>query len=356
MELRESTMESLEVREMRVMVTGSHGYIGTILVPMLLEEGHEVTGLDSDLYEWCTFTGNVPDIKTIRKDIRDIQKHDVEGFDAIIHLAGLSNDPLGDYKPELTKEINERASIKLANMAKAVGVKRFLFASSCSNYGAAGNEFLTEEATFNPVTPYGVSKVRVEAALSKMADRDFSPSYVRASTAYGVSPRLRFDLVANNLTAWAFTTGRVYLKSNGMSWRPIVHVEDISRAYIAILQALRDVVHNEAFNIGTTTENYQIREIAEIVKDVVPGCKIEYAPDAGPDKRCYRVDCNKIAYTLHEFKPQWTARRGIEQLYEEYKKVGLTLEEFEGPKYKRIAHVKQLLQEGHLDGNLRRKA
>jgi nucleoside-diphosphate-sugar epimerase len=196
----------------------------------------------------------------------------------------------------------------------------------------------------------------VEAALTKLADENFSPTYIRASTAYGVSPRLRFDLVTNNLTAWAFTTGQVYLKSDGTPWRPIVHVEDISRAYIAALHAPRELVHNGAFNVGTTTENYQMREIAEMVKEIVPGCEIGFAPDAGPDKRCYRVDCNKIARTLHDFKPQWTARQGIEQLYEEYKRVGLTLEEFEGPKYKRIAHVKQLVSEGKLDENLRWKS
>ena len=338
---------------MKVLVTGSHGYIGTVLVPMLIEKGYEVVGLDTDYYERCTFYTDVPGINTIKKDVRDVEKNDVEGFDAIIHLAGLSNDPLGDYRPELTEEINERASIQLAEIAKGVGVKRFLFASSCSNYGEAGNEFLTEKASFNPVTPYGVSKVRVEAALSKMADKNFSPIYLRASTAYGVSPRLRFDLVTNNLTAWAFTTGRVYLKSDGTPWRPIVHIEDISRAYIAALNAPQELVHNEAFNVGTTSENYQMREIAEMVKDIVPGCKIEYAPDAGPDKRCYRVDCNKISRTLHEFKPQWTARRGIEQLYEAYKKVGLSLEEFEGPKYMRIAHVKFLVAEDFLDEDLR---
>jgi len=338
---------------MKVLVTGSHGYIGTILSPMLLKHGHEVVGLDSDLYERCTFTGVVPGIPTIKKDIRDVEEHDLEGFAAVIHLAGLSNDPLGDYRYKLTEEINEKASISLAEKAKKVGVSRFLFASSCSNYGAGGSDFLTEEAAFNPVTPYGISKVRVEAALSRIADKSFSPTYLRASTAYGVSPRIRFDLVANNLTAWAFTTGQVFLKSDGTPWRPIVHVEDICSAYIAILHAPLEIIHNEAFNVGTTTENYQIQEIAEIVKEVVPNCEVAFAPDAGPDKRCYRVDCSKIARTLHEFKPQWTAKRGIEQLYEEYKKVGLTLEEFEGEKYKRIAHVKYLIAEGLLDENLR---
>jgi nucleoside-diphosphate-sugar epimerase len=336
----------------KILVTGSLGYIGTILVPMLAKQGYDVVGLDTNYYKHCTFAGSVPETKTVYKDIRDIEKHDVEGFDAILHLAGLSNDPLGDYRPELTECINEKASVKLARIAKMVGVKKFLFASSCSNYGAAGNDFLTEKAPFNPVTPYGRSKVRVESALAEMADKSFSPTFIRASTAYGFSPRLRFDLVANNLTAWAFTTGRVYLKSDGTPWRPIVH---IARAYIAVLQAPREVVHNEAFNVGTTAENYQIRDIAEIVKAVVPGSKIEFAPEAGPDMRCYRVDCNKIAKQLRGFKPQWTARRGIDQLYEEYKKVGLKLEEFEGPKFSRIAYVKSMIEKGRLDENLRWK-
>ena len=340
---------------MRVLVTGSQGYIGAILVPMLQREGHEVIGLDSDLYRNCTFSGTLSVIKLIQKDVRDLHAEEMCEFDAVIHLAGLSNDPLGDYRPELTLEINEKASTRLAHLAKAAGVKRFLFASSCSNYGAAGNDFLSETAAFNPVTPYGVSKVNVEKTIRQIADEHFSPTFIRASTAYGMSPRIRFDLVANNLTAWAFTTGLVYLKSDGSPWRPIVHVEDISRAYVAALHAPRELIHNEAFNVGTTTENYQIREIADIVKEVVPGCRIQYAPDAGPDKRCYRVDCNKIATVLRDFKPQWTARRGIEQLHDAYKRVGLTLEEFEGPKFKRIAHIKQLIDQGKIDEDLRWK-
>ena len=353
MELQRGSLADLERVIMRVLVTGSLGYIGTILLPMLQQRNHEVVGVDTDLYQRCTFSGKLSDIHTIHTDVRDLHPDDLAGYDAVIHLAGLSNDPLGDYRPELTEEINAAASVKLADMAKAAGVKRFLFASSCSNYGAAGDQFLAESADFNPVTPYGVSKVKVEAALTKMADKNFSPTYLRASTAYGLSPRLRFDLVTNNLTAWAFTTGRVYLKSDGSPWRPIVHVEDIARAYIAVLEASRELIHDEAFNVGTTTENYQMSEIADMVKEVVPGCKIEYAPDAGPDKRCYRVDCNKIARILKDFKPQWTARRGIEQLFNAYKETGLTLEEFEGPKYKRIAHVKKLVDDGRLDKNLR---
>jgi len=338
---------------MKVLVTGNKGYIGVVLTPILEEAGHEVFGLDTDYFEQCTFSGGFPEVPTIRKDSRDIVLEDLDGCDAVIHLAGLSNDPMGDYRPQTTEQINEIASIELAKLAKQAGITRFLFASSCSNYGAGGKDFLTEEAPFNPVTPYGESKVKVELALNNLADTDFSPTYIRASTAYGVSARIRFDLVVNNLTAWAFTTGRVYLKSDGTPWRPVVHIEDISRAYLAALEAPREVVHNEAFNVGTTTENYQMRELAEIVQEIVPGCKIEYAPDAGPDKRCYRVDCNKIARTLHGFKPQWTARRGVEELYEEYKRTGLTLEEFEGPKYMRIGHLKQLVSDGLLTEEFR---
>ena len=323
------------------------------MVPMLERKGHEVRGLDIDLYERCTYSWSIPDIFCLKKDIRDVEQDEIAGFDAIIHLAGLSNDPLGDYRPELTANINEKASVDLAAKAKAVGVKRFLFASSCSNYGAGGAAFLDEDAPFKPITPYGSAKVRVEQQVSGMADKTFSPTYLRASTAYGMSPRIRFDLVANNLTAWAFTTGEVYLKSDGSPWRPIVHVEDIARSYIAALEAPREDIHNQAFNVGLTTENYQIHEIAAIVKDVVPGCKIAFSRDAGPDKRCYRVNCNKIACSLHGFKPQWTVRHGIEQLYDEFKKTGLTLEGFEGPRFKRIAHVKQLIEEGEIDQDLR---
>lgn len=338
---------------MRVLVTGSTGYIGTVLVPLLLKEGHDVVGMDTDYYSRCTFMGALADVPTLKLDVRDVSAAAIKGFEGIIHLAGLSNDPLGDYNPTLTEDINFRASARLAQLAKQAGVQRFLFASSCSNYGASGDQFLTEDAAFNPVTPYGVSKVQVEQELRKLADDNFTPVYLRASTAYGLSPRLRFDLVLNNLTAWAFTTGRVHLKSDGSPWRPIVHVEDICRAYIAALQAPRAAVHDQAFNVGTTTENYQVRELADMVQEIVPGCKVDFAADAGPDKRCYRVDCNKIARVLHGFKPQWTARRGVEQLYQAYKSIGLKLEDFEGPKFMRIAHVKKLVSEGLLDENLR---
>jgi nucleoside-diphosphate-sugar epimerase len=340
---------------MRVLVTGHKGYIGTILVPMLLAAGHETVGFDSDLYERSTFGEGIAEIPEIRKDIRDVEKSDLEGFDAVLHLAGLSNDPLGNLNPNLTYEINHQASVRIAELAKQAGVSRYIFSSSCSNYGAGGEDLLNEESAFNPVTPYGESKVKVELDVAKLADDNFSPTFLRNSTAYGVSPRLRFDLVLNNLVAWAFTTGKVFIKSDGTPWRPIVHIEDISRAFVAVLEAPREVIHNEAFNVGRNEDNYRIRELADIVKETVSGCQIEYAADAGPDKRCYRVDCSKILRVVPAFKPQWNARKGAQELVDAYKKIGLTLEEFEGPKYQRIAHIKQLLSNNLLDDNLRWK-
>ncbi len=338
---------------MRVLLTGHKGYIGTILTPMLLEAGHDVVGYDSDLFRDCTFGNEIVKIPEIIKDIRDVELKDVEGFDAVLHLAGLSNDPLGNLNPELTYEINHKASVKLAEFAKQAGVERYIFSSSCSNYGAAGDDMLDESSAFNPVTPYGKSKVYVEQDVSKLADDNFHPTFLRNATAFGVSPRLRFDLVLNNLVAWAITTGKIFIKSDGTPWRPIVHIEDISRAFVAALHAPIEKIHNEAFNVGRNEDNYRIRELAEIVGEVVPDCKIEFADDAGPDKRNYRVSSSKIAEVLPEFKPQWNARKGAEELYNAYKKIGITLEEFEGPKYQRIGHIKKLLNSGVLSDNLR---
>lgn len=341
---------------MRVLVTGERGYIGSVMVPMLLERGYEVCGFDSDLFERCTFVGEVPSIDSVQRDIRDIRVEDLRGFDAVLHLAGLSNDPLGDLNPSITEEINCTATLRLGALAKEAGVQRFIFSSSCSTYGASesGNDYIDETGAFNPVTPYGQSKVDAEIGLSQLADDGFSPTFMRSATAYGVSARLRFDLVLNNLTAWAYTTGKVLLKSDGTPWRPIVHIADISRAFIAALEAPREVVHNAAFNVGQTEENYRIRELATIVAETVPGSSVEFAEGASPDKRNYRVDCSKIKRTLPGFQPAWTARRGAEELYQAYKKVGLSVEEFEGQRFHRLAHLKSLIAEGMVDSDLRR--
>jgi nucleoside-diphosphate-sugar epimerase len=305
---------------MRVLVTGHKGYIGTLLVPMLTAQGHTVVGLDSALFEQCVFQRPVPEIPSLRKDIRDVQSSELDGFDAVVHLAGLSNDPLGGLNPDVTYGINHIATVRLARLAKEMGAQRFLFSSTCSIYGAAGADIVSEESQAHPITPYAHSKTLAEKDVRRLADANFSPTFLRSATAYGVSPCLRLDLVLNNLVAWAFTTGRVYLKSDGTAWRPVVHVEDIAR-----------------------------------VEETVPGSHVEYASDAERDKRSYRVDFGKLSRTLPEFKPRWNARRGARQLYEACRATGLSLDDFEGPRYRRVRHIEQLLHTGRLDATMRRR-
>jgi nucleoside-diphosphate-sugar epimerase len=337
---------------MNILVTGHLGYIGTVLTPMLEKQGHNVIGLDNELFKNSQYGSFLPSIQMIKKDIRDSVADDLKKIDAVIHLAALSNDPLGDLIPEVTYDINYRATIALANLAKESGVKRFIFSSSCSNYGMAGDDFVDEKSKLAPVTPYALSKVKAEKILQQMADETFSPVYLRNATAYGYSPMLRFDLAVNNLTSWAYTTGEVYMKSDGSAWRPLVHVEDIAGAFVHILDAPRDLIHNEAFNVGSTQENYQIRDVAEMVKDIIPNSTLKFANGASADSRCYRVDCSKIEKILG-FKTKWDVPSGIKQLYEAFQKTKLTLDQFEGIKYKRIDHLKKLLEEGKVDKNLR---
>jgi len=338
---------------MRVLVTGHHGYIGAVMTRVLREEGHQVVGLDTFFYEDCGFGRDDEPIEAIRKDVRDVTPADLAGFDAVIHLAALSNDPLGELKADWTDDINFRGSLRLAQAAKAAGVARYLFSSSCSMYGAAGDDVLNEDAPLRPLTSYATSKVRTEEAVSKLADRDFSPVFLRNATAYGVSARLRADIVLNNLVGWAFTTGKVRILSDGSPWRPIVHIEDISRAFAVAMTAPRETVHNQAFNVGANGENYRVRDLADIVLATVPGSKVEYAGQGGSDPRNYRVDFRKFARAFPDFQPRWNARLGARELYSAYQEAGLTKEDFLGRKYVRLNQLKHLLAQGRLDDSLR---
>lgn len=344
---------------MRVMVTGHEGYIGSELVPMLLGAGHEVVGVDVGYFrEEAAVQGQRltegPQLHAMQRDVRDLAPADLAGIDAVIHLAALSNDPMGNLNEEWTYEVNHQASVRVAQLAKDAGASRYLFASSCSVYGLAeSGKLVTEESPVHPLTPYAVSKVRTEEDVSKLADADFSPVYLRNSTAYGWSRRFRSDLVLNNLACYAYTTGQIRILSDGTPWRPLVHVQDIGRAFMAMLDAPRDAIHDQVINVGSSDQNYRVRDLAAFVDEALPGSEVSYAEGGSPDPRSYRVDFTKLNALVPDYRPVWNAQSGARQLAAAFRETGLTAEDFQGPRYVRLAQLKQLLDRGRLDGDLR---
>ena len=338
----------------RILVTGHQGYIGSVLVPALLNAGHDVAGLDAGLFSSCTFDASgLVHVEETERDVRDVTSMDLAGFEAVVHLANLSNDPLGNLAPGVTMDVNHLATVRLAELARAAGASRFAFASSCSLYGDGGDNAVTEDAPMRPLTPYGEAKALAERDLSRLAGEHFSPVFLRNATVYGLSPRLRFDLVVNHLTAWAVSTGRVRLLSDGRAWRPLVHVEDVCSAIIAALEAPRTAVHNVALNVGRAAENYRVREVADQVAAAVPGCRIETPGGVGADARSYRVSFSRIAERLPEWAPAWTVPDGIAQLRDALVPRGLSPDVFEGPAFSRIAHLRELIDQGRVDAGLR---
>ena len=336
---------------MRVLITGTDGYIGCLLAPVVAGRGHEVVGLDTRYFRDARL-GSDPDASfpTIDKDLRHVTRRNLEGFDAVIHLAGLSNDALGKISRQVTYDVNHYASTRVAALAKDAGVARFLYSSSCSVYGRSHETIVTEESRLDPQTDYALCKMLDEREIAELADDNFSPTSLRNATAYGASPRMRFDLVVNNLAGLAWTTRRIAMLSDGTPWRPIVHVLDICNAFVAALEAPREAVHNEIFNVGQTDENYQIREIATCLADVFPQCEVSFGA-SDPDQRSYRVSFEKVSRRLPGFRCEWNLKRGATQLRELFERVGLTSEMFQSRPFTRLSQLKYLLETGALDAD-----
>jgi nucleoside-diphosphate-sugar epimerase len=341
---------------MRILVTGSHGYIGSALAPSLAAAGHDVVGLDTRFYRNCDFGPDIAAIETREHDVRDVTADELRGFDAIVHLAALSNDPLGDLDPALTRTINHEATARLASAAREAGVGRFVFASSCSMYGASGSDDpVDEESPLRPLTPYAESKVRSEESLFALAGPDFAPVSMRNSTVFGVSPRLRLDVVLNNLAAWSHTTGKIRLLSDGTAWRPLVHVQDVAKVTLSLLEAPAEKVRGQAYNVGSNAQNYLIRDLANLLAEAT-GCEVEFADGSTADQRSYRVDFSKLDDAFPDLLLDWNAERGARELVDAYRRIGLTAEEFEGSRYVRLRRLRDLLQDGALDDDLRWRA
>ena len=338
----------------KIIVTGHTGFIGSLLAPMLVEKGYEVVGIDTKYFdEDCEFYAPKKGFLEIKKDTRDITEEDLKGAYAICHLAALSNDPMGDLDEQLTFDINHLASVEIAKLAKKVGVEKYIYSSSCSLYGIAdGDVALDETAEFNPVTAYAKSKVYSERDIVPLATDDFAVTFMRNSTAYGVSPKLRADLVVNNLVGWAVTTGQIKIMSDGSPWRPLVHAEDIARAFIAVIEAPKEVINRKSYNVGQTEENFQIRDIAKLVGEVIPNCEVIITGEHGGDSRSYRVNFDLIAKELPNFKPKWTLKEGIKEVYEAYKKYQMDDEKFNSKAFIRLKELQHLMSTNKINNKL----
>jgi nucleoside-diphosphate-sugar epimerase len=337
----------------RVLVTGHDGYLGSVMAPHLADAGYDVVGLDTGFFGECSLTPDLGQIRAIKKDLRDLAPGDLEGFSAVIHLAALSNDPIGNLNDGWTEDINYHASVKLAELARAAGVGRFLFSSSCIMYGAANALVVNEDSPLDPKTEYARSKVKAERAITALADENFSPIFIRNGTVYGVSPRMRFDTVLNDLVGSAATTGKVVVHSDGKPWRPVMHVQDVARYFQAFLEAPREKIHNQAFNAGANELNHQILELAQIAVKTVPGCRLEMMPKPGADQRTYKADFGKFARAFPDFKFKWNATTGAAELYETFKKIGLKHGDYTDKRFTRLKWLHYLLDSGRLDQSLR---